>query len=370
MNQDKRITYGLSCLFAGILLLCCFVPKNDFSNWGISLFVAVMAVATGVLVKKRSILALPHRQVAAVMLVAAFLLVAVYLLTGLSFGYYRSPFTARYWWKYILPYALTICAGEYIRRVLLAQEKKSLVAITYIGFVFLDAALFKGTAEFRNFSLFWDYCGMTVIPAVTANLLYHFLSKCYGCLPVIGYRVILAVYPYFLPVKPQMPEAMLAFAKVLIPLLLISFIQLLYGKRRNAAPKRNTPLQRILAAVMVLFMTAFIMLISCKFRYGLLVIATESMTGSINKGDAVIYERYDDQLLQEGQVIVFSDSNRLVVHRIVGLEKINGVLRIYTKGDANEAPDMGFITTGDVVGIETMTVKYLGYPTVWMRELF
>ena len=129
MNQSKRITYGLSCLFAGVLLLCCFVPKNDFSNWGISLFVAAMAVATGLLVKKRSILALPHRQVAAVMLVAAFLLVAVYLLTGLSFGYYRSTFTTRYWWKHILPYALTICAGEYIRRVLLAQEKKSLVVI-------------------------------------------------------------------------------------------------------------------------------------------------------------------------------------------------------------------------------------------------
>ncbi len=35
------------------------------------------------------------------------------------------------------------------------------------------------------------------------------------------------------------------------------------------------------------------MVVSCRFRYGTLVIGTGSMTGTINKGDIIIYERYE-----------------------------------------------------------------------------
>ena len=34
------------------------------------------------------------------------------------------------------------------------------------------------------------------------------------------------------------------------------------------------------------------MLISCKFKFGVLVIGSGSMTGTINKGDIVLYETY------------------------------------------------------------------------------
>lgn len=117
-------------------------------------------------------------------------------------------------------------------------------------------------------------------------------------------------------------------------------------------------------------MISSVMLISCRFKYGVIVIATESMTGSINKGDAVIYETYDGEPISEGEVVIFDSDGDAVVHRVVKIERINGECRYYTKGDANDSLDSGYITDTDIIGTVAVLVPYLGYPSVWINEAF
>ena len=117
-------------------------------------------------------------------------------------------------------------------------------------------------------------------------------------------------------------------------------------------------------------MISIVMLVSCQFRFGMLVVGSESMSGEINKGDAVIYERYDGQIIREGQVIVFQKSNSLLIHRVVDIKNIDGVTRYYTKGDANEDNDSGYITGSDIVGVTDIKLPYVGYPTIWIRSVF
>ena len=123
-------------------------------------------------------------------------------------------------------------------------------------------------------------------------------------------------------------------------------------------------------AVVACLMISVVMLISCKFRFGALVIGSESMTGELNVGDTVIYERYDGEIIEEGQVIVFEKDKVAVIHRVVGIERINGVTRYYTKGDANDGLDTGYRTSSDIIGITKFKVSYIGYPTLWLRSLF
>lgn len=94
------------------------------------------------------------------------------------------------------------------------------------------------------------------------------------------------------------------------------------------------------------------------------------MTGEINKGDALIYETYDDQIIQTGQVVVFIKNDTTVIHRVVDIKKINGTVRYYTKGDANVSEDAGYITDENIIGVAKMKIKFIGYPTIWVRSLF
>ena len=117
-------------------------------------------------------------------------------------------------------------------------------------------------------------------------------------------------------------------------------------------------------------MISIVLLISGEFRYRTLIIATESMTGSINQGDAVVYEEYTGQSIEEQDVVVFLKDERYIVHRVVYIECINGVNRYYTKGDANDDADSGYITNADIEGIVLFRVPYLGHISLWMRDAF
>jgi signal peptidase len=127
----------------------------------------------------------------------------------------------------------------------------------------------------------------------------------------------------------------------------------------------------IVLGVVIALALSFTLLISNQFKIGALVIATESMTGELNKGDFVIFEKIDqNDELEKGNIIVFEKNKNYIVHRIVEIENIDNEERYYTKGDANENMDEGYIVRSEIVGITHFKISYLGYPTLWLRDLF
>ena len=113
-----------------------------------------------------------------------------------------------------------------------------------------------------------------------------------------------------------------------------------------------------------------VLLVSCKFRYGIIVIASGSMTGTINKGDAVVYEQYTTQQIEEGTVIIFKDGEKKVIHRVIDIQQLNGKTIYYTKGDANQQNDDGYRNKNDIIAIVKFKVMYIGWPTIFVNDLF
>ena len=71
-----------------------------------------------------------------------------------------------------------------------------------------------------------------------------------------------------------------------------------------------------------ILLTIIICLISCQFRFGLLVIGTGSMTGTIDRGDIILYEKYDSKELPVNTIIVFEQNQNRIIHRIINIETI------------------------------------------------
>lgn len=370
MKSDKKFFYILLGVFAACLLFACFVPKGVFTNLYFAAAAGIFALAFGLLVKRRKAKSIRHKEVTLVLLGSAALAISLYYITGLGFGFVKSNWNAEYLYVFIIPFIAASLFAEILRRIILSQDSKPAEIISYVCFVVFDIFLYSQGGIFSTYDGFKSFVGEVALPAISANLLYHFLSSRYGMAPSFIYRAILSVYPYIIPVKTGMPSAMYAFFKALVPILILLFVRALYERKFTKAVKKHTVLRVALAVVGVLILTSFVMLISCHFKYGLLVIATESMTGSVNKGDAIIYEQYDNQTIKTGQILVFESDGKRTVHRVVGMEEIDGQLRFYTKGDANDAADAGYVTRQDIIGVESLKIKYLGCPTVWLRELF
>ena len=370
MNRDKKILYTISALTFAALLSLLFINVPNSKIVTACLLIPLTAV-TILTVKKRGSLSINKKEV----LLLSFILGAIYVvlihMSGIFFGFYQNPYkvSTEGFFTTVLPIAVIIVCCELIRYVLLAQKNRFVSFLAYLSCVIAEALSYSTLVGIENFNQFMNFFGMTLFPAICANIYYHYASKRYGAIPNIAFRFITTLYIYFVPTMTAMSDAMLAMTKLILPIAMLAFITAMFEKKQKTANQKGNKLSLagvILASAAVVLIA---MLISCQFRFGALVIATESMTGEINKGDMIIYEEYKKQKIEEGQVIVFLQNESRVIHRVVGIEQIGGETRYYTKGDANPTNDSGYRTEADIVGLTDLKLAYAGYPTLWLREL-
>lgn len=370
MNKDKRTLYAITLAIIAVLSVLLFMNVKS-SRILTAIVLVPLAVITVCFIKKRSSFSINKKEVFLLATVVAVLYAILIEMTGLYFTYYKNPYfiSVKVLVEQVLPLAVIIVSVELIRMVLLAQKNKLVDVLSFFIGILAEILAFSSLVGITNFHRFMDLVGLTLFPAFTANLYYHYVAKRYGMWPNIAFRLIITLYTYFIPTITGMADSLAACIKLLFPLIMLAFTAALFEKKRKVVRKGNKKFAVVATVFTAAVVVSVAMLISCQFQFGALVIATESMTGEINKGDMIIYERYEGQPIKEGQVIVFMDNDSRIVHRVVKIVTIGNETRYFTKGDANEDLDTGYRLAEDIVGLTDIKVAFVGYPTLWLREI-
>ena len=139
--------------------------------------------------------------------------------------------------------------------------------------------------------------------------------------------------------------------------------------------KRNLSLNR--AHPQLPFLSISIILICFVlglFKYKPMAILSNSMVPTYSRGDIVIFSKPNKKELENIQIyniIVYRLDNMIVAHRIVNIEKNNkGEVLYTTKGDNNLTVDSKKVTNEQIIGIVKTVVHFIGYPTVWLNDVF
>lgn len=371
MKKDifKIVTFELILLFT--LFFTLFV-SNIYIYLILAFFLGIYAIVVRMMLKKRNIHSIYKKQVTLMMLFFSIIYVILFYLMGLYFGFYRSAVTFGFTgiFFYIIPLSVIVISSEMIREVILAQKAKISKIIAFISMVLIDLIIYTQVYDITNLDDFLMIIGFVLFASVSCNLLYNYISVRYGARPVIVYRLITVLYAYFIPIIPNVYVFFRSFLRMLYPYIIYMVLEYTYSKSNFVIAYKDKKRNAIATTILVFVMAGIVMLISCQFRYGILVIGSESMTGKINKGDAVVFESYDNQKIREGEVIVFRKDNILVIHRVVRTINVNGENRYFTKGDANEEEDEGYVIKNDIVGVTKFKISYIGYPTIWIRDIF
>ncbi len=370
MSIDKKILYVNAYLVFALLLLALF-SQTKFGALLCALILTISATIVSLFIKKRSIYSFYKKEIAVWLGGIAFADIFLLYLSGLKFGFSRTwQLTPSLIFGNILPAIVAVIASEKVRSVFLAQNNKQTSVLSFLVCTLSEVLAFRTIPNITTFNAFMDATAMIFLPAVTANILYHYLARRYGMLPNIIFRLATGLFVYFIPYTPAIPDPLLVFIKLILPLAVYLFIDGQYEKKKRYALAKKSVFSVILTALVLVIGISLTMLISCQFRYGLLVVGSPSMTGEVNKGDAVVFDEYAGQTIEEGQVIVFEKNNSTIIHRVVAVDVINDEVRYTTKGDANDGVDSGYITNSDVVGLVKFKISYIGYPTLWLRSLF
>lgn len=372
MSNDKKILYIFASSLLVLLSILLFVPY-EILRYILAVSILTYTILIFIFIKKRSIVSIYYKQVLYLLIVIGLVYLMIYYLSGIKFGFVGAKhiMSLKVVIEFILPLTVILISSELIRYVLLSQNNKVINIISILCNILIDFMLVSNIFLFTNFNTFVDAVGIILLPSIISNYLYHNLSKNYGSMPNIAFRLITTLYLYIIPVVPATPDSLMALFKLLSPLLILWFIRLLYEKRNRNAVEKQTKIGNVILGVTITFMVFFIMLISNQFKFGSIVIATNSMNGEIDTGDVIIYERLEkDAIISINDIVVFKKDDALIVHRVVDIKNIDGVIRYYTKGDANDEMDPGFITRSNIVGTTDLKIPYIGYPSLWLRELF
>lgn len=371
MKKLKISNYIYEIILVVILFFALFVPKI-FTKVMLALILLAYTIALYKLSKKRKVRSIQHKQVTLLMLLFGIIYLISFYLTGLYFGYYKSvySFGLKTIFGYIVPIAIIIITTEIIRNILIAKEDKISKCLVFISMVLLDIILYSNIYAITDFNGFLSIVGFTLFPSIACNLLYNYISSKHRYVPVIVFRTITVLYAYIMPIIPDMYIFFRCFLRMLYPYIIYLIMEKTYAKKNVQQSYKNKAKRNIEIFLCITISVVFIMLISCKFKYGVLVIGSGSMTGTINKGDVVLYESYKNQEINEGDIIIFKREGMQVVHRIIDVRSVNGEYRYYTKGDYNPEADDGHVTEDQIIGLVKFKIKYIGYPTLWLRDIF
>jgi signal peptidase len=367
MNKDIKKLYTASFVTPLLLLPSLFLTSGSILYAAFML--PILTLVWNLNLKKRKALSIYSKQVLLLLTVCAVLYIMLYYLSGLYFGFGKTlEYSALDLACEAVPIALCIGATERIRQLLLWAEKKRFAFAALIISVLVDSILFIERQSFFDSKALMDVLS-TVVISISCGLLFNYLTKRFGAMPTVIYRLITVLYVYFIPYLPKMNDVLSKFISLTLPLVIYLFISSLYETKRNKAAKHKNTLNIIAMTLALAVVILIILLVSCQFAFGALVIGSGSMTGELDIGDVVIYHRTEDESIDVSDVIVFQRGGKRVVHRVIEKKNLDGTDRYVTKGDANGEQDPGYVTRGEIIGVVKYKIPYAGQASVWFKNI-
>ncbi len=302
---------------------------------------------------------------------------AVGFMTGFSANYsviFRRYIATSTW---MITFAIVIV--EELLRYIMAdiddRNKKRYFLINFVmllAYVLIDLSIATKTYDLTSFNQFYEFFALVLVQSIAKNIFLIYVSKKSGYVPCLVYRLIVDLYIYFIPIVPKINIFIEAVVLLLFPYMVYMVMRNTLERRKLEPARKNKKLDRFVTTVTAIVFAIVVMLVSREFTYAMIAIGSESMTGTVNKGDAVIYKKYNQDVdkLEAGDIIVFEKNGRIIVHRIDSVYKMDGEQAYRTKGDANNAPDNWIVLEDNIVGIVKARVILIAWPSVLLNELF
>ncbi|MBR2678478.1 MAG: signal peptidase I [Bacilli bacterium] len=309
-----------------------------------------------------------NRTVITVLMVVGIIIYGLGILLGFTRGYAYNLQSFR---SMILA-ATIVVLMEYFRLIVIKNNytnyKSTIIFTILLALLEIFASINIGGLN-SSYKIF-VYFSVMVIPIFAEQFLCSYLTYKVGMKPSLIFKLVIKLYPYLLPIIPDLGNYLLAFVKILTPFIIFYIINRAMVEEEKSKRIITKDTLKVFSIPIIVALVILVILVSGIFNARLIAIATNSMSPTYKRGDAVLIEYKKPEELQKGDILVFKHDNIIVTHRIVNIKRKNNTYYFTTKGDANKNID-GYTSTSDqVIGKVNYVIKYIGLPTVLINEMF
>lgn len=309
--------------------------------------------------------------------------ISVFVLFGLKLGFLRSSYSfgLDHLFKIVLPLILIIIFSEILRSQMVDKGRSSKIVIftTILLFVSIDFFIGVGIYNISNYKGLFEIIFFVVFPSLIKNILLTYITYYFGYISNIVYRILMEISIYYLPIYPDISDYVRSVIVIVFSFLLLIYFCYYVDRsliiRSDTIKEKSNPyfkyIERIVSIILVVFTLVFAGLMSGIFKFYFLAVGSGSMHPEINMGDMVLVEKVNDlEKIEVGQVLVYRNRDKVILHRIIEVNNNAGEITFKTKGDNNKKADMWVVAQNDVIGITKLKISYFGYPTIWLNKLF
>ncbi len=374
IKRRKLANYYLAILIIFFLLNLLVLNMN--SKIELALIFIVLLILSKKIFKYRQCNIFNKNTILGTMALIGVIQVSIHYVIGLLTDFSKNslPMSGHIILVIVLPLSIIIIIQEFLRYQFTINKGNTKIfkLLTIIFFVIVDVNIFGSTVNLRSLDSTIEFLGTVLFPSIVNNVVYNKMSVKYGYKAITVYRIITIISYYFIPVIPNMNLLIKSVFKITLPLIIYltmsyMFDRVEFEKVMRKSKKKGLSISTTILLIIISLATA---LVSCAFRYGIMAIGSGSMTGTINYGDAVIFEKYKDQELDIGDIIIYAKKDKNVIHRITEIGVFNDEYVYVTKGDNNKYADSGYVYKENIVGVIHKRIKYIGFPAIWFRSLF
>jgi signal peptidase len=268
----------------------------------------------------------------------------------------------------------------YLTKNLSRKHTTLVVAVLTILYTFANVSIFA-LINFEGPLAYTKFMGENFLPTLTENLLATYLALISGPMASLAYRAPLQAFQWFCPILPDLPWGYAALIGVMTPT--IGFIAINMATTQKDLTKAGIPTPRIRTPklrksqkstkgwlAMSIFLVLVVWASSGLFGFYPTIIASGSMTPTMNVGDIAITVSTDPSKIQVGDIIQYWQGQEMNLHRVVEIRQTESEEQFITKGDANNVPDSEPVSADQIRGKLIFFIPKLGWASIALKEFF
>ena len=346
-----------------LLYLLLIIPLIFFHNCYYSFFIKVINPFFSLLfivfyfLTHKNILTFKNKYYLPLIILISLLFGNIYLGLGFIKGFIPNPYNNLI--TNIFETIIPLISLEILRYLFLKNKKNKPFFIT-LCFITLEINYHTLFSLNLKKDLFTYLCSH-LIPLIFSNFLFTYLTQHFHYIYAIILSILDKLIIYFVPLIPYHNwyfNGSNSLIKIIFIYLIFSYIL-----NKNKQKKKHYNISFFLPIIISFLLTFFNLGL---FKYEAIVILSNSMAPTFQKGDIVIYEKTKENV-SVNDIIIYEIPSKTIIHRVVKKKSNNTYL---TKGDNNKIIDNYTVKEKDIKGIYKFSLKYLGLPAVFLDEYF
>lgn len=297
-------------------------------------------------------------------------------LSGLYVGFLRSSYSLSLFGliQNIIPFILIAVTSEILRYEFITKgdRKRSLFILTLLLFVLIDTSVNMFTYNLNSGREVVEMLCLVFIPSISKNILLTYWMKKFGVLANIIYLAIQSIISFLVPIIPDFNKYLQAIIAVVYPIIIYFITKRILKDTKNDDVEKNKKVKTISYIFLMIFIVIIVALTSGIFKYYFLTVGSGSMRNELQVGDVIIVKKLNENEFDEievGTILVFKIENKVVVHRVIEIEKGNDYISIHTKGDNNKDRDNWVVKKENIIGLTKHKIPLIGLPSVWLYRV-